>query len=398
MLIGNFSYQQSICLWVSLVIMREKLDAQSIMKHRAINILLLIIIIVVFLGIFPGNSQTAEAANSAIKIYIPLAIKPPEKLIGMYFQGLPLIEQDSYDGIINPTNNWSGNKLSIIGTFMNTYVDGNYYFHVAGTLDQVWDNGYVPFVNLEINATAYEIAAGRRDREINSWALAYKTYADGPNGEKRFAFLAPLQEMNSCQQGGCWTKWGGDPGNYIIAYRRIHQIFDQVGVPHSSVRWVFAPNGWSHYRYDYPFEDYYPGKEFVDVVAISAYNFGGCLPNAWQTPEQVFNNPKANYLSEGKFLDRMRILAPGKKIFISQTGTAGGSTAKNSWLNEAHDYLAGYPGVSGVLYFNLRSQCEWRVYSPPGVEYPGYVEGVLNSVYTRQTPQEIRDDLVFITR
>jgi hypothetical protein len=364
-----------------------------------LNIFIILFLIAAsFQGHFLVSERVAEAATSNVEIYIPIVKKPPKKLIGMYFQGIPLIEQESYDTVINPASRWSGGKLSIIGTFMNTYIDGNYYFHVAETLSTVWDNGYVPFVNLEINATSYDIARGLKDSEIRDWALAYKNYATLPAGENKFAFIAPLQEMNSCQERGCWTKWGGDPGNYRLAFQRIHQIFDQEGVPADSIRWVFAPNGWSHHSYDFPFEDYYPGTEWVDVVAISAYNFGGCISNAWQSPEAVYNNPNNYYFSEGKYLDRMRKMAPGKQIFIAQTGTAGSSAAKNSWLDAAYDYLASYPGVSAVLYFNLRSQCEWRVYAPPGVVYNGYVEGVLNSTYHYVTPQEIKDEPQFLTR
>ena len=187
----------------------------------------------------------------------------------------------------------------------------------------------MPFVNLQIWATAYDIASGKKDVEIRNWARAYKNFADGPDGQGRIAFIAPIQEMNSCQSGGCWTMWGGDPENYKIAFRRIRQIFDQEAVPSSSVRWVFAPNGWSHYKYDHPFEDYYPGENWVDIVAISAYNFGGCIPNAWRSPQEVYNNPNYRHQSEGAYLDRMRVMAPGKPIFIAQTGTAGASPGKN---------------------------------------------------------------------
>lgn len=369
------------------------------MKPKLINSFL---IIAILLGLMPGIllafKQDVQAAELREEIYIPLVVKPRTKLIGMYFQGISLISQDSYDTVINPTNAWSGGKLSIIGTFMNTYIDGNYYFHVAGTLDQVWDNNYLPFINLQISASAYEIAIGKKDQEIKNWALAYKTYAEGPDGEDRIAFIAPLQEMNSCLEAGCWTQWGGSPGNYKIAFQRIRQIFDQVGVPSNSVRWVFAPNGWSHYKYDYPFEEYYPGDDLVDVVAISSYNFGGCTTSKWKSPEVVYNNPNHIYLSEGSYLDRLREMAPSKRIFIAQTASAGSGTAKNTWLDDAYDYLANYPGVSGVIYFNIRTQCEWRVYAPPGVEYPGYVLGVYNSIYQRETPQDIRDDPVFSTR
>lgn len=94
----------------------------------------------------------------------------------------------------------------------------------------------------------------------------------------------------------------------------------------------------------------------------------------------------------------MQVMAPGKPIFISQTGTAGSGGAKDAWLDEAHDYLANYSGVYGVLYFNMKTQCDWRVYSPPEVLYDGYADGVLNSIYKYRSPEEIRDDPLFLTR
>lgn len=362
-------------------------------SHAIISAIILLLF-VGSTGIKSAEMPIARAAESENQIFLPLVKKPEIKLVGMYFQGASLYEQESFDNLINKSKAWSGGKLSIIGTFMRSDIPGA-YFNVVEPLRMIWMNGYVPFINFEVHASSYEIASGVKDSEIRNWASAYLDYVNGSNGEKRFAFLAPLQEMNSCKEGGCWTQWGGDPGNYKIAFRRIRQIFDQVGVPGDAVRWVFAPNGWSHYAYDYPFEEYYPGGEWVDVVAISAYNFGGCLSSSWQTPEEVFNNPDYLRVSGGIFLDRMRALAPGKPIFISQTGTAGSGTAKNSWLDEAYDYLASYPGVSAVLYFNLTSQCEWRVYDPPLVMYPGYVTGVLNSTYQYKNPQEIKVDPLF---
>ena len=369
------------------------------MKKTAIILFTIFFLVLVF-GIGTDSHQAfqVQAAEAKNRTFIPLVNKPATKLVGMYFQGAALFKQESFDNLINQSKAWSGGKLSIIGTFMDADFAGSSDFNVVEPLRLTWENGYVPFINFEVFATAYEIAIGNRDQEIRRWADAYKNYALNSGGEQRFAFIAPLQEMNSCQKGGCWTIWGGNPANYKLAYRRIQQIFDQAGVPANSVRWVFAPNGWSHPQYDHPFEDYYPGADFVDVVAISAYNFGGCLPNAWQSPQEVYNNPNYGNLSEGIFLDRMRQLAPGKPIFIAQTGTAGSGSSKNSWLDEAHDYLASYAGVSAVLYFNLRSQCEWVVYDPPSVLFTGYVDGVTNVTYRYRTPQDIKDDPSFITK
>ncbi|MFC1922218.1 glycoside hydrolase family 26 protein [Chloroflexota bacterium] len=362
---------------------------------------LLLVFLFLFIAIFSKTNFTvrgAQAADQRRQIYFPLVSTPKSKLIGMYFQQGSVANQETYVAIVEPMKEWSGGKLSIIGTFVNFDGSGDYDYSVYKQLHTIWNNGYVPFVNIQIAATAYEVASGNKDSEIRNWAQAYKKFANGPNGLIRMAYLAPLQEMNSCQSGGCWTVWGGDPGNYKIAFRRIRQIFDQEGVPPASVRWVFAPNGWSHYKYDHPFEDYYPGEEWVDVVAISAYNFGGCTSSSWKSPQKVFNNPNYSHPSEGAYLDRMQAMAPGKPIFISQTGTAGSTGSKNSWLDEAHDYLANYSGVYGVLYFNMKTQCDWRVYSPPEVLYNGYADGVLNSIYKYRPPEEIRDDPLFLTR
>ncbi|WP_421021837.1 hypothetical protein, partial [Klebsiella pneumoniae] len=79
-----------------------------------------------------------------------------------------------------------------------------------------------------------------------------------------------FQEMNI--PGETYSQ---DPQSFKLAYQRIQQIFQQAGVAPNSVRWVFAPNGWSQNQ-EHRFENYYPGNAQVDVVAFSAYNWGYC--------------------------------------------------------------------------------------------------------------------------
>ena len=109
-------------------------------------------------------------------------------------------------------------------------------------------------------------------------------------------------------------------------------IFEQEGVPSSSVQWVFAPNGKSSTGWP-SFEDYYPGDSLVDVVGFSSYNFG-FHPNLypasyrkWSTPDYVFTD----------HVSRMRVMAPSKPVFIAQTGTSAygpngyDESQKNQW-------------------------------------------------------------------
>src|SRR6185369_5320392 len=58
------------------------------------------------------------------------------------------------------------------------------------------------------------------------------------------------------------------------------------------------------------------------------------------------------------YLDRMRIMAPTKPIFITQTATlarpVNGVGDKNEWLDDTYTKLAAYPSVRGVIYYNER--------------------------------------------
>jgi beta-mannanase len=250
----------------------------------------------------------------------------------------------------------------------------------------MWDNGYTPFVNLTVQynsgITAKQIANGQADNVLRNIA---RTYATMVQHNHRMAFFAPLQEMNSD-----WVPYGMDPANFKLAYRRIQQIFADEGVPSESIQWVFAPNGWTAPEKP-PFEDYYPGDAYVDIVGFSAYNFGYCSNNshpAWETPETIFH----------QYIERFAVLAPSKPIFISQTGTTAYTnqgksvTAKNQWLTEAYNYLATHPSVRAVIYFNRwDSDCDWSFYQLGGEQYAGYPQGVANSAYGYVSPFALKD-------
>lgn len=314
-------------------------------------------------------------------------------LLGVYPQGW--INQDTVDSELVPLDQWTGKHHSLVGTFLPISTP-NYRAYVTDVLDTSWENGYTPFVNLSTNSTAYSIASGALDSSLRSWARAFRDYA---RGGERSAFIAPLQEMNSCQASGCWTTYGGSPGNYKLAYQRIQNIFTEEGVPAESVHWTFAPNGWSHPIYDYPFETYYPGDAITEVVSFSSYNFGTCTGTSWKSPEAVFNNPD-RAAPEGQYLDRMRVMAPDKPIIIAQTASSARYTgcsnfsdaAKNAWLEDAYNYLADYPGVMGVLYFNIRnSQVDWPIYSQ-SVRYNGYVAGASHPNIIYLSPSELHNN------
>ncbi len=347
----------------------------------------------------PGVLPQAAAQANNNTLYLPLVIgtgvghPPPAHptLLGVYPSGF-IGDSKVIDSQVAPLDQWASPaaRNSIVGTFISIE-DQNPAYDVLYEAEVPWGKGYTPFFNLETSHKTSEITSGQMDNYLDAWVRGYKSFTSKGGG--RFAYIALLQEMNSCQQGGCWTTYGGDPSAYKAAYIYIWQFFHDRGVLASQVRWVFAPNGWSSPDYDHSFEDYYPGDAYVDVVGFSAYNFGDNPPSVWQSPEEVFNPAEPG--SEGYFIDRMKAMAPSKPIFITQTGSssryngASNPTMKNEWLNTAYQYL-NQKGVWAVLYFNLPDNThDWPFFVPGGATYQGYKDGILGANYEYYSPADL---------
>jgi len=275
-------------------------------------------------------------------------------------------------GELTAMNNWlTGNGASGV-TFAGDFVSitFNPVWNVPHELDAAWSAGFVPFVNLmpsESWEAAYgyyksncdaaaDIAAGSCDTELTTWANLFKTWA----GTTKRAFIAPMPEMN-----GNWTTYASDGATFIRAFIKIRTIFETEGVPRSAIRWVFAPNGWSEPSEPWrQFENFYPGDAYADVISFSAYNYGGC-------PTQ-YANWDIFEIAMKPYLDRMRVMAPSKPIFIAQTGVVAvqvnaGDPAqtKSAWVQDTFGKLAAYPAVRAIIYFNKNNAATVGNCSPP---------------------------------
>jgi hypothetical protein len=276
--------------------------------------------------------------------------------LGLYTNSAnPIPEVDAW---LAPT----GRRTVIAGLFVKM---DDVVSNVPPSLNAAWDNGYVPFVNLMTGSSTAAIASGDRDASIRSLAHHFAVWAG--TGQRR-AFIAPLPEMN-----GYWWAYSGPPEPFKQAFRRMRQIFEAElknrGASLSAISWVFAPNGWSQPGKE--FENYYPGGDVVDIVSINGYNFGGCPgPKAvWDTFDAALK----------PYLDRLPAMAPGKPIFIAETGTvevpANGQGDKNQWLRELFTKVAAYPRFRGVVYLNVVGLPEGLVNCPNGADYRLHVPG-----------------------
>ncbi|WP_426989716.1 glycosyl hydrolase [Pseudarthrobacter sp. Y6] len=220
-------------------------------------------------------------------------------------------------------------------------------------MDSVRARGAVPLITWEpwawgggTEQPAYSldrIAAGDFDAHITQWGQALTAW--GQPVQLRFA-----HEMN-----GNWYPWaegvnGNQPGDYVKAWRHVHDIVAATGA--GNVSWVWSPN--VPYYGSTDLAGLFPGVGYVNVVALDGYNWGTSASwSGWISPQDLF----------APGIAQLRALAPGVPILISETASSEAGGNKAAWNTELVSYLAAQPDVVGFVWFHLQKETDWRINS-----------------------------------
>ncbi len=254
-------------------------------------------------------------------------------------------------------------KMAIIHWGAPWKLKGSYLRFQTSYFDNVRKRGSIPMLNWGshhlghgINQPDFElrdIYEGRHDAFIRQWA------ADAKRWGHPF-FLRFNHEMN-----GWWYAWseqanGNQPGDYVRAWRHVHDLFAQVGA--TNVTWVWCPivdNGRTT-----PLPALYPGEGYVDWVAMDGYNWGTENNDSWKSFAQVF---EATY-------HQLLALAPSKPIMIAEFasdedgGPLGRPASKAAWIQDTFgtQLPLNYPRIKAVVWFNWNdsnSALDWPLES-----------------------------------
>ena len=75
------------------------------------------------------------------------------------------------------------------------------------------------------------------------------------------------------EMNGNWFPWCEQPKLFVAAWRHIWKIFKKENA--SNVKWVFSPSVvWGQKNFKNDILPYYPGENYVNIVALDGYNFG----------------------------------------------------------------------------------------------------------------------------
>jgi hypothetical protein len=193
------------------------------------------------------------------------------------------------------------------------------------------------------------IIAGQHDEYIRQWATQAKAWGHP-------FFLRFDWEMN-----GNWFPWseranGNHPGEFVQAWRHVHDIFEEVGA--LNVTWVWCPNVVLEQPGTIPLESLYPGDAYVDWTCMDGYNFGNHPSEGekWQTFEELFSETYS----------AIQVLAPSKPIMIAEVASSEDGGSKADWITDGflHTIPNIFPRVKAVVWFNWNvSSADWTIES-----------------------------------
>jgi endoglucanase len=200
------------------------------------------------------------------------------------------------------------------------------------------EGGRLPMISWQSHDHSLDnMINGSYDTYIRRWAMATKAYGQP-------VYLRPFPEMN-----GFWTPWHGDSEKLVIAWRHIVDIFRAEGA--TNVKWVWSPNITDEPNIESNLlERYYPGSDYVDILALDGYNWGNLHPySAWKSFEEIFAEPYS----------RLVALGP-QPIWIAEIASTEHGGDKAAWIQNMLDSRA-FPRLEALVWFNENKETDWRI-------------------------------------
>jgi beta-mannanase len=183
-------------------------------------------------------------------------------------------------------------------------------------------------------------------------------------------FLRFMWEMN-----GSWYPWsearnGNQPGDYVKAWRHVHDIFTQVGVTNAT--WVWCVN--TEYSGSLPLEGLYPGDAYVDWMAVDGYN-----KDSTSRSFATIYKPTYDHL----------LKISSKPIIIGEVASkdsAYSAGTKAAWITDmlAAQLPTTFPRIKGFLWFNWSTDGDYIIESS-ATATAAFAAGVSSSTYASNT-------------
>ena len=155
------------------------------------------------------------------------------------------------------------------------------------------------------------------------------------------------------------NKTKGTQADYIAAWRNWVSVFRAEGATNARFMFITTAFGYQVKKTDHRYAPaYYPGDDVVDAIAVDAYNWFTCratVKNPWNTLAALIAGQKA-----------FGALHPDKPLWLAEYASVEDPSMigrRAQWLTDAGNLFQqpGYEQYVGILYFDLKKQCDWRI-------------------------------------
>jgi hypothetical protein len=191
-------------------------------------------------------------------------------------------------------------------------------------------------------------------------------------------FLRFNWEMN-----GDWFPWsegvnGNRRGQFVAAWRHVHDIFTAVGATNAT--WAWCPNIDRNRK----LRGLYPGNKYVDWTCLDGYNWGTRYSwSYWESFKEVF---ASSYRA-------VRKLAPGKPMMLGEVASTDFGGSKAAWIKEMLSTLpTRFPKVRALIWFEVNDRgTRWPIESPASARN-AFVRGIRNPIYLANNFSELASE------
>jgi hypothetical protein len=176
------------------------------------------------------------------------------------------------------------------------------------------------------------------------------------------------------EMNGFWFPWsegvnGNKPGEFVAAWRHVHDIFRAVGA--NNATWAWCPNV-DFTRKLIPLNKVYPGSAYVDWTCLDGFNWGKRSDSAgWQTFNRVFHETYKRVLK----------LAPNKPMMLGEVASNEIGGSKSKWISNMLKTVPTYRKIRGLIWFDVKDRnTHWPLESSSKASN-AFAKGIKRSIY-----------------
>jgi hypothetical protein len=176
------------------------------------------------------------------------------------------------------------------------------------------------------------------------------------------------------EMNGFWFPWsegvnGNKAGEFVAAWRHVHDIFRAVGADNAT--WAWCPNV-DFTRKLIPLNKVYPGSAYVDWTCLDGFNWGKRADSAgWQSFNRVFHETYKRVLK----------LAPNKPMMLGEVASNEIGGSKSKWISNMLKTVPTYRKIRGLIWFDVKDRnTHWPLESSSKASN-AFAKGIQRSIY-----------------